>query len=398
MRRRALAVLSVALVVILLWRPAGAHVRAASLLVRFVEKDPHGLTADLANAVRHPVDERDTTVPTARGDTRARLLVPRDVSDLSAVPGLVLVHGVHFQGIDEPRLRAFARTIAESGVAVLTPEVPELCDYRIDPASVDTIASAAHVLSARLGGGRPVGVMGLSFAGGLAILAAAEPRTARDIAYVVSVGGHDDMGRVLRFFATDRTERPDGSIERMHAHDYGPVVLVYSHAEDFFAGQDLPVARDALRLWLHEDFDRAREVARGLSAAGQAKMGLVFDHRVSELAPELLGEIARLEPQLAAVSPSAALARVSVPVFLLHGAGDNVIPASETLWLAHDLPAHRLRASLVSPAIQHVELQGEPSLGDELALVHFLSDVLEEATDTMSPQNPPPPERNDHPT
>jgi acetyl esterase/lipase len=395
MRRRVVALVSLLLAVILLWRPAGEHVRAASLLVRFTQKDPHGLTADLANVARHPIDERDTTVPTPRGDTRARLLVPRDVSD---PPGLVLVHGVHFKGIDEPRLRAFARTVAESGVEVLTPEVAELCDYRIDPASVDTIASAAHVLALQLGGARRVGVMGLSFAGGLAVLAAAEPRTARDIAFVVSVGGHDDLGRVLRFFATDRIERPDGTAVRMHAHDYGPVVLVYSHAEDFFAEEDLPVARDALRLWLHEDFDRAREVARGLSPAGRAKAGLVFDHRVSELAPELLGEIARLGPQLAAVSPSAVIARVGVPVYLLHGAGDNVIPATETLWLAHDLPPARLRASLVSPAIQHVELQGEPSLGDELALVHFLSQVLEEARDTMSPQNPPSPERNDHPT
>jgi hypothetical protein len=66
-------------------------------------------------------------------------------------------------------------------------------------------------------------------------------------------------------------------------------------------------------------------------------------------------------------------------VFVLHGAGDNVIPATEALWLAHDLPSALVRASLVSPAIQHVELQGQPTLGDEIALVHFLSAVLEEA-------------------
>jgi pimeloyl-ACP methyl ester carboxylesterase len=260
--------------------------------------------------------------------------------------------------------------------------VRELCDYRIDPASVETIARSARSLSTLLGGASaaPVGVMGLSFAGGLALIAAANPETARDIAYVVSVGGHDDLARILRFFATDRIETPDGTVKSLPAHDYGPVVLVYSHAEDFFADSDLPVARDALRQWLHEDFDHARDTARALSPAGQAKIDLVFEHRVSELAPELLAEIDRLRPQLAAVSPSAVLDRVRVPVFLLHGAGDTVIPATETLWLARDLPADRLRASLVSPAIEHVELHGTPTLGDQMALVHFLSDVLE-ATD-----------------
>ena len=67
------------------------------------------------------------------------------------------------------------------------------------------------------------------------------------------------------------------------------------------------------------------------------------------------------------------------PVFLLHGAGDTVIPASETLWLARDVPAGLARDVLVSPAIQHVELEGEPSAMDKWALVHFMADVLAEA-------------------
>jgi dienelactone hydrolase len=364
-------------VAVLLWRPAGAHVRAASLLVRFVDHDAHGIVADIG---RHPVIERDVAVPVAGGTSRGRLYWPGDERE---PPGIVLLHGVHFKGIDEPRLRAFALTIAASGVAVLTPELRELCDYRIDVSSVGAIASAAHVLATELGSTRParVGVMGLSFAGGLAIIAAAGQETAADISFVVSVGGHDDLSRVLRFFATDRIERPDGSVEHMHAHDYGPVVLVYSHVGDFFPADDTAVARDALRLWLHEDFAGAREVARGLSPGARARIDLVFGHRVSELAPELLAEIGRLEPELAAVSPSAVLARVRVPVFVLHGAGDNVIPATEALWLAHDLPPRLLRASLVSDAIQHVELQGKPTLGDELALVHFISGVLEAADD-----------------
>jgi dienelactone hydrolase len=375
--RRRLAVLGLVVATALLWRPAAAHVRAASLLVRFTQKDAHGLVADVG---RHAVTERDLAIPLAGGVTRGRLYRPRDVAD---PPGIVLVHGVHYRGIDEPRLRAFALAIAASGVAVLTPEVRELCDYRIDLASVETIAAATHVLSREIGGARPapVGVIGFSFAGGLAVIAAAQPRTAADIAFVVSVGGHDDLGRVLRFFATDRIELPDGSVEHLRAHDYGAVVLLYSHAESFFPPDDVAVARDALRLWLHEDFDAAREAARPLSGEARAKMDLVFDHRASELAPELLAAIANLAPQLTAVSPASYVARVHAPVFLLHGAGDNVIPATETLWLAHDLPARVVRESLVSPAIQHVELQGEPTLGDEVALVHFLSGVLEAADD-----------------
>jgi dienelactone hydrolase len=402
-KRRVLALALVAAAV-LLWRPAGAHVRAASLLTRFADPYAGGLVAD---AARHTVTERSTTVPLPSSpaspaqdlrspawpaqdlrspawpaqDLRApaRLYLPSDVVD---PPGVVIVHGVHFKGIDEPRLQAFARTIAATGVAVLTPEVRELTDYTIDAKSIATIGASAHALGTELGATRPikVGIMGLSFAGGLSVIAASDPRFANDIAFVVAIGAHDDLGRVLRFFATNRIARPDGSIESLQAHNYGPVVLMYSHVEDFFPPADRDVARESLRLWLHEHFDDARAAATRLGAdASRAKMQKVFEHDVAALAPELLAEIDRLEPSFASVSPSAHARDVHVPVFLLHGAGDTVIPATETVWLARDLPAGAVAGELISEAVQHVELHGEPGIGDKMALVHFLSRVLEQA-------------------
>jgi hypothetical protein len=214
----------------LLVRPASAHLRAASLLVRFSDPEAKGAIADLA---RHEVDQSFTMLESGadHATVRARIYTPRDVAN---PPGVVIAHGVHFRGIDEPRLIRFAMTIAATGVAVLTPEVAELCDYKIDPRSIETIGSAAHFFKTRLGKQSGVGVMGLSFAGGLSLIAAADPRFTDDISFVVAVGAHDDLARVLRFFATDAIENPDGTSSKLHAHDYGAVVLVYSHLESFF--------------------------------------------------------------------------------------------------------------------------------------------------------------------
>jgi pimeloyl-ACP methyl ester carboxylesterase len=104
----------------------------------------------------------------------------------------------------------------------------------------------------------------------------------------------------------------------------------------------------------------------------------ILDHDVAALAPELLAEIDRLAPAYAAVSPSAHARNIRVPVFVLHGAGDILIPPSEAEWLAHDIPPSQLHAALVSPAIEHVGLEDHTSLADELSLVHFMSDVLEQ--------------------
>jgi dienelactone hydrolase len=371
-RRSAFGALLLTVALTLLWQPASAHVRAASLLVRVSDAEARGWLADVAN---HPVVVSEVNEESVPGGSRARLYLPADVTH---PPGVVVVHGVHWKGIDEPRLGAFARAIAGTGVAVLTPEIRELCDYRIDPASIETIGESARMLSTRLGGQR-VGLMGLSFAGGLSLVAASDPRYADALAFVVSLGAHDDLGRVLRFFVTDEAPRPDGSTLHIHAHDYGTVVLEYSHADDFFPPQDVEPARAALRSVLHEDLETARELAKALSPASREKMGHILAHDTASLAPELLAEIARLEPRFAAVSPAAHLSHLRVPALVLHGASDTLIPPSEAEWLAHDVPAPMLREALVSRAIEHVGLENDTGLGDRLALVHFMSDVLEAA-------------------
>jgi pimeloyl-ACP methyl ester carboxylesterase len=164
----------------------------------------------------------------------------------------------------------------------------------------------------------------------------------------------------------------------LHAHDYGTVVFEYSHVEDFFPAEDVDAARDTLRSVLHEDFDAARERAKALSSASADKMQHILSHDTAALGPAVLAEIDRLAPQFAAVSPSSHLTGLRVPVFLLHGTGDTVIPASESEWLAHDVPPALLRDVLLSDAIEHVELQGQTKLFDELRLVHFMGDVLGE--------------------
>jgi dienelactone hydrolase len=358
----------IVLALLALWRPAGAHLRAASLLERFADPDARGGWLD---AVRHPVTETAGTL----ADARARFYAPADVE---RPPAIVLVHGVHWRGIDEPRLQRFARTLAASGVAVATPEIRELCDYRIEPAAIETIGRATRAYADRIGVAR-VGLVGLSFSGGLSLVAASDPRYEGALAFVVAIGGHDDLGRVLRFFVTDEATRPDGSILHVHAHDYGTVVLEYAHAEDFFPPEDLEAARDTLREVLHEDFDAARERARALSPASASKMDRILSHDTAALAPDLVAEIDRLAPRLGAVSPSAHVSRLRVPAYVLHGAGDVLIPPSEAEWLARDVPASALRAALVSPAIEHVDLEKDVTFGDRLALVHFMGGVLEAA-------------------
>jgi len=343
------------------------HAKAAGLLLRLSEGggDPFGLREFDTAAVRR------TTLAVA-GARAYRYEPQRGPGAL----GLVLVHGVHYLGIDDPRLVRVAESIAATGLTVLTPEIASLADYHLDRAAVAEIGVAAGALRTQLGGRKPVGVVGISFAGGLALLAAADPEIGRDIGYVVTVGAYDDLARVSRFYATGSIAGPDGARSSLRPHEYGPVVWVYSHLEDFFPSEGIEGVRGALRHWLHDEHDEAHAAASSLPDASKVKLEELFAGELDRAVPDLLADVDRHAPDLAPISPHEHLKGVHVPVFALHGSDDRLIPASETLWIAHDLPPGTLARALVSGALTHVEIGKQASLAERWRAVHFMASVL----------------------
>jgi dienelactone hydrolase len=347
------------------------HLRAMSMLLRFANPEAKGFGTRFA---RHPFEER---VGSAQGAGRAfkyRIYAPTDVSNPG---GVVLLHGVHRLGIDDPRLISFARALAGAGIEVMTPELQDLADYRVTPETVDQIGMAAVILSTEMKR-KKVGVMGLSFAGGLALLAACKPVYANNIGFVVAIGSHDDLVRVSRFFALNSIKKPDGTTVPFQAHEYGVLVLAYSHLDDFFSPTDEPAAKEALRLWLWEQQDAVIKAEQQLSPEGQQEFERLVHHR-DQVQLQLIHEIQMHKDEMEAVSPHGHLANLDVPVYLLHGSGDSVIPASETLWLEKDVPQKDLRAVLISPALIHVNMEDRVSIAQRWELTDFLAKVVNAA-------------------
>ena len=311
-------------------------------------------------------------LPTTHGSVRARLYVP---SGVAHPPGMVLVHGIHHLGIDEPRLVSFARAAAGEGFAVLTPEIAALADYHVDASSIATIGESPAWLQQHLGTG-PVTLVGVSFAGGISLLAASDPRYASHIRALLLIGAYDDLGRVARFLATSQAELPDGRWAPYTAHDYGAAVFVYSHLGQFFPASDLDVAHEVLRDWLWEQPESARVLLPRLSPAGQDTMNMLLARQIERLRPKLLEAIDADQSQLAAISPQGKLAGLHVPVFVLHGSTDDTIPSTESLWLKKEIPRAYLKDVLITPAFSHVDPDKSATWREEARLVGFLADVL----------------------
>jgi len=348
------------------------ELRSYSLLTHFI--DPQ-VTNPLLRWETRDVITEEVQIPTAGGLVAARIYRP---AGISSPPGMVIAHGIHHLGIDEPRLMNFARAVAGTGIEVVTPELAALADYHVDSSSIATIGDSAAWLEQRLGRG-PVMVTGVSFAGGLALLAACDAKYSAHIKALALMGAYDDLARVSRFLVTDQAELPDGRTISFLAHPYGAQVFVYAHLDQFFPQEDLPIARQALRYWLWEQPQQAQPWLSKLSPGSRATMEMVFARQLQTLRPKMLEVIRADQPELDAISPHGRIAGLRAPVFILHGSADDIIPSSESLWLEREVPRAALCAVLITPVFSHVDAKKPGSWIEELQLVHFIAGVLRAA-------------------
>jgi pimeloyl-ACP methyl ester carboxylesterase len=351
---------------------APSTLRAVAVLAASVDMyDANVVTA----LVSYDVRESDAPLVLPMRTLRSRRYAP---AGRARAPVTLLLHGVHPRGIDESRLRQFARALATTGLDVHTPQLPELAAFEARPQLVDDIAASAAALQ-RASQGRKVGAFGISFAGGLLLVAAARPQGEATFDYVVALGAHHDLRRLARYYAGEGLIAPEGARRAPPPHRYAGRILAHAYASELFAVEDADTARQALKLQLTERYAEATRARARLTAPGEQRLRDVLEGPSPELRALLLRASERHAAALGSLSPSGRLARLRVPVFLLHGLDDPIVPSSESEWLARELPPDALRRVLLTPALRHAEGSATPAASDTLRLVAFLGAVFREA-------------------
>ena len=400
MRRWAIAAIVVVVTLaggVLVARP---FVHGLSFVIRAAEMD--GTIRRVADLDASAERERDIAIPTPRGSMRGRVYEPIGTPHRAAL----LVSGLHPSGIDEPRLMRLARQLAADHLLVVTPDVPELSRFEITPAITDTIERTAGWLASESGlaPDHRVALMGISFSGGLSLVAAGRPSLAKHVAYVLSFGGHDDLPRVLRYLCTGQEPYPshqvgirlkpdqtdDGTDHPFTRapHDYGVAVILLGVAERLVPARQVEPLRAAIRqyLWASAldggvdkpraaaEFDAVRALTNRLPEPSATLLRYVVDRDVIHLGPRLLPYV-RFYGSDPLLSVSKA-PKTSAPVFLLHGTEDNVIPPIESEYLAEDLRGTAPVRLLLSGLISHAEADRPVHVGDVAALASFWGDLL----------------------
>src|SRR5262245_28549941 len=341
-----LATLFTVMTIALVW--GSSYARGLSLVVRaahiggWLER-----TATATTHARHA--EPAMTSPTRHGPIPARLYRPNGRYRRVAI----LTPGVHAMGIDEPRLKGLAGDLAASGVAVMTIALPDLMRYRFTPEEIDEIEDATTWVSSNreLSPDGQVGLMGISFAGGLSMVAAGRPGIRDKVAYVFSFGGHGDLPRVLRYLCSGVEPLPPGAPPSTPPHlrtphDYGVAVILLGIADRMVPPDQVDALRHGIETYLTAslltlvDMTKARAVydesvasASALPEPSRTLMTLVNTRDTKTLGARLLPVLDSIKAYPDSMSPERSPLPKG-PVYLLHGTEDTVIPSVESLLLA----------------------------------------------------------------
>jgi hypothetical protein len=369
------------------------YVDAAAFIIRAANLTD-GVPGRIAAWRAQPVTRTDLApIVTRHGAVPARLYRPARFSRT-----VLLAPGVHMDGIDETRLVGMAEDLAATGYGVVTVAPPDLRQFRITPENTDVLEDAARWIASRpdLAPDGKLGLVGISFSGGLSIVAAGRPSLRDSVAFVLSFGGHGDLIRVMRYLTSGRAPAADAGAAAaditgldhvaVHPpHDYGVTVVLLTFADRVVPAAQVQPLRDGIAIYLRassltlvdqtlatSEFARARDYAATLEEPARTLMAHVNDRAVDKLGPLLFPIVDGLDghPSSPSLSPERATPPAA-PVFLLHGADDTVIPTVESVLLARFLHGRTPVRALLSGLITHAEVDRSAAARDVWELTAF---------------------------
>jgi pimeloyl-ACP methyl ester carboxylesterase len=306
------------------------------------------------------------------GPREADIYAPGDTIRAS----IVLVPGLTPRGRNDPRLVAFAETLARAGFEVIVPDLPRMRALRVAAQDAEPIADAARYLDER-GGGRPLGVVAVSFAVGPAIIALQEPAAHERIDFFVGIGGYYDLEALITYITTGFYRNAEDQPWRYRPPKaYGKWVFLVSNADRLADSKDQATLVEMARRKLDDPNAGIDDLVTALGPEGEHVFALISNADpervpalIEALPPEVRDGIKDLDLR------RRNLQSLAVDFVLIHDRDDRTIPAGESKSLARALSPARVDLFIVG-GLDHAQVKS-PGIADTWALVEAVYRLLE---------------------
>jgi len=269
---------------------------------------------------------------------------------------MVLSPGAAPRGRYDPRLIAFAETLARARFVVLVPDIADLRNLQPSSNDIASIADAIDELAIRAADHKP-GVLAISYALGPALIAAVQRDNCHGMGFIVGVGGFHDSREVVRYFTTGFHRLPDETAWReAQPNEFGKWLFVLANGNRLENDNDRRLLMSIANARLRQPDADIGDWFGQLGPEGRRVFDLIantdprqVDRLIAALPRNLLAEMEKLNPA------RFSLQRLRCPVILLHGRNDRIIPFSQSVALQRAIGGPAVELHLPD-AIGHVEV------------------------------------------
>lgn len=293
----------------------------------------------------------------------------------AAGAAIVLVPGVVEQGGDDPRLVAFATTLARSRFLVLVPDIASLRQLKVRAEDAREVADAfSHLRSrAELPRDRPAGIGAFSYAVGPAVLAALAPQIREQVDFILGIGGYHDLEEVITFITTGYYRQWGRAYYRQPSR-YGKWIFVLSNLERLPDKAERQTLRTLAKRKLQDPATSIDDLRPQLGEDGLALLALL-ENRDPQRVPALIAGLpTEIRAEIEALDLAGKdLSRLQARLLLLHGTDDPIIPHPQSQALAASAPPGHARLFLID-GLAHVDVR--PRKLDRRALRQAIEALL----------------------
>jgi len=348
------SILLVAILAALAWAVGSGRLGRVALAIRVLDdlRRP-GAGSWLQRATPAPQFERRILT---EGGRRISADLYRPARGGSRTP-LLFVPGLVPEGKDDPRVAPFAGLLARVGFTVVVPDLPSFRTLRAHPDNLQELRAALAAVCARpdLAPRGRAGVFGVSYAGGVAVLAALDPSLGARIPFVASVGGYADLDTTLRYLATGR-QFDRGRMREVRPDAYGRLVFLKTFEEFLGSPQDRQTLEAMAERRIADPEATLDDLAPSLGSEARVLYDL-FERATPDEVPSLIARLpAGLRRCMDELSPARrSFAGLRSRLYLVHARDDGTFPVTESRRIAALARPHvRVRLAVLD-ALQHVE-------------------------------------------
>lgn len=294
---------------------------------------------------------------------------------------IVALHGLTVHGGRDRRLEFFARCLARSGATCIVPTLPGLAACSLEPDDIDVLRRLVEAHTAAAGAG--MGIIGFSYGGSYALVAASLEEIATRVRFVLTFGAYHSLDTLSDWYLA-RDDVAPATEDEWDNLIYLHLVLAYQLREKLpQCGALKPQVRSLLERYCSQ-------------ASAQEKRAF-YETYLKPL--EVVRAAAPLrDPAVhAALSPAGKLEGLACPVGLIHDPTDSIVPPEHAALLLAELEKAGREACpggtgrhgagrdglearhrcLVTPLLSHVDLASVLDVGQLRALLATLTPLVE---------------------